>query len=184
MYFIQEAFKLHTSYINWEWNQALHEQWAKQIYTGDNPYYYGKSALTYIENHLGYRFVVKEVRTYENAESKGSLPIDITVENVGFANLIKSKRADIVLTDNSGNIVQTYTGVSIDAKDFLSKTTIKKLINIKLPELALGEYKIYLRLSSGEVLNNGKYYGAIQFANDNMYNTTLEANYIAGFTVK
>lgn len=184
MYFIQEAFKLHTSYINWEWNQALHEQWAKQIYTGDDPYYYGKSALTYIENHLGYRFVVKEVRTYENAESKGSLPIDITVENVGFANLIKSKRADIVLTDNSGNIVQTYTGVSIDAKDFLSKTTIKKSINIKLPELALGEYKIYLRLSSGEVLNNGKYYGAIQFANDNMYNTTLEANYIAGFTVK
>lgn len=184
MYFIQEAFKLHTSYVNWEWNQLLHEQWAKQTYTGDDPYYYGKSALTYIENHLGYRFVVKEVRTYENAESKGTLPIDITVENVGFANLIKGKRADIVLTDNSGKTVKTYEGVNIDAKDFLSQTTIKKSISINLPELALGEYKVYLRLSNGEVLNNGNYYGAIQFANDNMYNSTLEANYIAEFTVK
>lgn len=184
MYFIQEAFKLHTSYINWEWNQALHEQWAKQIYIGDDPYYYGKSALTYIENHLGYRFVVKEARTYEKAESRGSLPIDITVENVGFANLVKGKQADIVLTDNSGNIIETYSDVNMDAKDFLSQTTIKKSINIELPELTSGEYKIYLRLSNGEVLNNGKYYGAIQFANDNMYSSTLEANYIAEFTVE
>lgn len=183
-YFIQEAFKLHTSYINWEWNQALHEQWAKQIYTGDDPYYYGKSALTYIENHLGYRFVVKEARTYEKADSKGKLPIDITVENVGFANLIKEKQADIVLTDNSGNIIHTYSDVSIDAKDFLSQTTIKKSISVDLPELTSGEYKIYLRLSNGEVLNNGKYYGAVQFANDNMYNSALEANYIAEFTVE
>lgn len=184
MYFIQEAFKVHTSYINWEWNQNLHKQWAKQTYTGDDPYYYGKSALTYIENHLGYRFVVKEVRTYEKAESKENLPIDITIENVGFANLIKKKRADIVLTDNSENIIKTYNNVNINAKDFLSQTTIKKSINIELPELTSGEYKIYLRLSNGEVLNNGKYYGAVQFANDNMYDSTLEANYIAEFTVE
>lgn len=184
MYFIEEAFKIHTSYINWEWNQALHEQWAKQIYTGDDIYYKGKSILTYIENHLGYRFVVKEVRTYETAESKGTLPIDITVENVGFANLIKQKQADIVLTDSKGNVIQTYHNVNINAKDFLSQATIKKSVNIELPELTAGEYKIYLRLSNGEVLNNGKYYGAIQFANDNMYNSTLEANYIAKFAVE
>lgn len=184
MYFIEEAFKIHTSYINWEWNQALHEQWANQIYTGDDPYYRGKPALTYIENHLGYRFVVKEVRTYETAESKEILPIDITIENVGFANLIKKKQADIVLTDNSGKIVKTYSDVSIDARDFLSRTTIKKSISIELPELISGEYNIYIRLSNGEILNNGKYYGAIQLANDNMYNSMLEANYIAKFTVE
>lgn len=192
MYFIQEAFKCHTSYINWEWNQALHEEWAKQIlqeqwasqmYTGDDPYYYGKSALTYIENHLGYRFVVKEVRTYEVAESNKKLPIDVTIENVGFANLVKKKQADIVLTNSNGNVVKTYSNVDFDAKDFLSQTTIKKSINIDLPTLAAGEYKIYLRLSNGEVLNNGKHYAAIQFANDDMYNSSLEANYLGTFKV-
>lgn len=137
MYFIEEAFKLHTSYINWEWNQALHEQWSKQIYTGDDPYYKGKSILTYIENHLGYRFVVKEARTYEKAESKEKIPIDITIENVGFANLVKEKQADIVLTDNSGNVIETYSNVNMNAKDFLSQTTIKKSINIELPELTI-----------------------------------------------
>ncbi len=184
MYFIEEAFKLHTSYINWEWNQALHAQWAKQIYTGSDSDYYGKPALTYIENHLGYRFVVREARTYKNATSGESLPIDITIENVGFANLIKAKQADIVLTDKSGNIVNTYTNVAIDARDFLSRTKIKQSININLPELTTGEYNIYLRLSNGETLKNGKYYGAVQFANDNMYNSSLEANYIAKFTVE
>lgn len=184
MYFISEAFKIHTSYINWEWNQALHEQWAGQVYTGDDPYYKGKSALTYIENHLGYRFVVKEVRTYGTAVSQEELPIDITVENVGFANLIKKKQADIVLTDTNGNVVHTYSGVDIDARDFLSRTTIKKSIRIPLPELQPGSYRLYLRLSKGEILNNGNYYGAIRFANDNMYNSVLEANYIAAFTVE
>lgn len=184
MYFIQEALKLHTSYINWEWNQELHKEWAKQIYTGDDPYYYGKPALTYIENHLGYRFVVKEVRTYEIAESKETLPIDITINNVGFANVIKEKQSDIVITDVAGNIVKTYSNVNIDAKDFISQTTIKKSVSIDLPELSAGEYKIYLRFSSGEKLNNGSYYSAIRFANNNMYSDTLQANYIARFTVK
>lgn len=181
-YFIPEAFKIHTSYINWEWNQALHQQWDKQIYDGD-VLYKGKSALAYIESHLGYRFVVKEVRTYETAESGGTLPVDITVENVGFANLIKGKRADLVLTDSSGKKIYTVENVDINAKDFLSQTTIKKSIRIDLPALSAGEYKIYLRLSNGEILNNGKYYGAIRFANDNMYNSTLEANYIGNFQV-
>lgn len=184
MYFIEEAFKLHTSYINWEWNQALHEQWANQIYTGDDPYYYGKSALTYIENHLGYRFVVKEIRTYDIAESNSILPIDITINNVGFANVLKDKQADIIITDVSGNIVTSYQDVNIDAKDFLSQTTIRKSISVNLPELSAGEYKVYLRLSSGEILKNGSYYSSIRFANDNMYEESLQANCISKFTVK
>lgn len=183
-FFIREAFKLHTSYINWEWNQALHKQWAETMYEGDDPYYKGKSVLEYIENHLGYRLVVKEVRTYETATSDETLPIDITIENVGFANLIKKKQADIVITNSSGDIVKTFANVDFDATDFLSQTSIKKSINIDLQGLETGEYNIYLRLSKGEKLNDDTYYGAIQFANDNMYDSGLQANYLAKFKVE
>lgn len=184
-YFIPEAFKIHTSYLNWEWNQALHTQWAGQPYSGTDPLYQGKCALTHIENHLGYRFVVREVRTYENAKSGERLPIDITIENVGFANLIKSKQADVILTDSSGTVVHTYEGAAIDARDFLSQTSIKKSVTVKLPELEAGDYKLYLRLWTGEKLKNGTYYNAIRFANDGLeYNTALAANYIAKFTVE
>lgn len=183
-YFIPEAFQIHTSYLNWEWNQALHRQWVKQTYSGEDLLYQGKSALTYIENHLGYRFVVREVRTYESATGGETLPIDITVENVGFANLIKGKRADIILTDSQGNIVQTYEDIGIDARDFLSRTTIKKSVSVPLPEgLEAGEYRVYFRLSTGELLKDGAYYGAIRFANDGMYHDTLAANYLATVTV-
>lgn len=183
-YFINEAYKVHTSYINWEWNQAIHEQWSYQIYNGSNFLYNGKSALTYIENHLGYRFVMREVRTYEYAESYGILPIDISIGNVGFGNLIKNKQADIVIADSAGNVVKSYLNVDIDAKDFLSQTTIKKSIVVNLPELSNGDYQIYLRLSSGEILDNGLYYSSIRFANDDVYNSELQANYIGKFTVK
>lgn len=182
-YFISEAFKLHTSYLNWEWNQALHESWAGMSHSGDEAVYRNKPALTYIENHLGYRFVLSEVRTYERAASGGKLPLDITVNNVGFGNLIKSKRADIILADEVNNIVATFENVNVNAKDFLSRSTVKKSVTLDLPNLTAGKYKIYLRLSSGEKLDNAKYYSSIRFANDDVYNSALQANYIAEFTV-
>lgn len=184
-YFINEAFKIHTSYINWEWNQDLHAQWAAQNYSGNDKNYQGKKALTYIENHLGYRFVVKEVRTYETVKKTEELPIDITIENVGFANLIKEKKADIVFTNSDGTVAYIAENVGIDARDFLSQTTVKKSISIPLPsELTAGMYKVYFRLSKGEKLNDGRYYGAIRFANDNMWKSDLEANYIAEIKVE
>lgn len=182
-FFIPEAFKLHTSYLNWEWNQTLHKGWASEIYTGSDIVYKGKYALTFIENHLGYRFVLKDVRTYKTALSGGVLPIDITMANVGFGNLIKSKQTDIVITNSLGDVVQTVSNVDFNAKDFISQTTIKKSINLNLTTLTSGEYKIYLRLSSGETLSNGKYYSAIRFANSNVYNADLQANYIGKFNV-
>lgn len=183
-YFINEAFKIHATYLNWEWNQAIHEEWAKQIYAGDDILYSGKSALTYIENHLGYRFVLKESRTYEYAESQGTLPIDILINNVGFANLVKSKQADIVITNSAGEEIITYSDVDIDARDFLSQKVIKKSITVNLPELSSGEYQIYLRLSSGEKLNDNSYYSAIRLANEDVYNSSLQANYIGKFIVQ
>lgn len=181
--FINEAFKVHTSYLNWEWNQALHRQWALQDYTGNESAYEGTKMLTYIENHLGYRFVVKEVKTYETAESGKVLPLDITIKNVGFGNMVRKKRADIILTDSSDNVITQYSDISFDVRDFISQAQIKKTVKIQLPELSAGTYKLYLRVSKGEVLQNGKYYGAIRFANDGMWNEDLEANYIAKFTI-
>lgn len=180
MNFIDEAFKLHTSYLNSEWNQVLHEQWKNQLYTGEDLDYSGETVYRYIENHLGYRFVLKDVST---GSAGDSLLINIKVKNVGFGNVVKHKRTDVVITDNSGNVVKEYLDVGIDVKEFLSRTTTEKEIGIVLPELGKGKYDIYLRFSNGEILNDGKYYGAIRLANDNIWNESLCANYIATFTI-
>lgn len=187
-YFIPEAMKIHTSYLNWEWNQAVHAGWASQTYSGPDAMYAGRSALEYIENHLGYRFVIKEVRTFASATRGEVIPLEISVNNVGFGNVIKNKVAQILIThiDNNGveRIDYTHSAFEIMAKDFLSQTTIKKVVNVPLPSaLTNGRYRIYLRLSNGDILNSGKYYGAIKFANDRIYNDTLQANFLAEIAV-
>lgn len=180
-YFIEEAYKLHTSYLNWEWNQAIHAQWAALKYTGKETAY-NDTALAYIEAHLGYRFVVKDVKTYKTVADGEKLPIDISVCNTGFANLVKSKRCDIVIVNANGIVAAELIDVNIDARKFISQATVTQSIKIDLPStLVQGSYGVYLRMSSGQTLNNGKYYSAVRFANEDMWNDGLQANYIAEF---
>ena len=183
-YFIPEAYKLHTSYLNWEHNQALHAQWAARSYTGEYSAY-NDTALACIESHLGYRFVVSEVRSYNKASAGEWLPIDITVLNTGFGDLVKNKRCDVIITDSSGNVVHTVENVNINGKMFKSQTETTQSINITLPSvLSSGTYKVCLRMSSGETLDSGKYYSAVRFACDNMWNEALQANRLFEFEVE
>lgn len=184
MFFIDEAYKLHTSYLNWEWDQALHDKWKIQIYMGDDPEYQNQSIFTYIEDHLGYRFQLTDAPVTVETKSKSTLSIPISIYNVGFANPLRDKQADILITDKTNTIVASYENIDIDIKDFLSQQTVKKSISIDLPELADGHYQVYLRLSSGEVLDNGSYYSAVGFVNDDVYSNTLQANLICDFLIK
>lgn len=183
MYFIEEAFKIHTSYLGWEWDQSVHKQWKQQLYEGDDVDYKDVDVLMYIENHLGYRFVLEEVDAIDRPVTENSVSTSIKIKNVGFGNIFKKKRADIILTDSNGVTIKEYTGVNLDAREFLSQTSVERSIDVELPELNSGEYKLYLRISTGELLRNGKYYGAIMFANQGIYDDALEANYIAAFTI-
>lgn len=179
------AYKVHLTYLNWEWNQILHKIWSEKNYPGDNELYKNKKMLTFIENNLGYRFVIKQVRTYATAQPNDSLPIEITVNNVGFSNLIKRKRADIILVNKvTGDKISFETVNNIVARGFISGTSVTQTTKLQLPpNIAAGQYKIYLRLSSGDTLANGKYYSAIRFANEGLYDENLQASYLGEFTV-
>lgn len=183
MSFIDNASYSRLSYLNYEWNQLLHEEWKKEKYTGIDLNYKDSSCYDYINSHMGYRFLVKEVICYDTAVSEDDLLIGVSIKNVGFGNMVKRKRADVILTDEKNNIINEYLDVSFDARELKSKLEIKEIFNIKLPSLNSGTYKLYLRLSNGELLENGKYHGAVKFANKYIYNETLEANYIAQFTI-
>lgn len=184
MKFIGEAFQTHMSYLNWEWNQAIHKAWENQAYTGSDPYYQGESVLSYIESHLGYRLVLKDTEIPKTVKSGGSLPVTVTVCNTGFANVVKEKQADLILTDGKDNVVKTYENIGLDIRDFVSQESVETSFNVTLPDLPRRNYRVYLRISSGETLDNGSYYSPIRFANDSLYSETLQANLIGSFTVK
>ena len=180
----KEIYKTHTNHLNYEWNQNLHQEWKLKLYTGENEVYKNanKSDFQFINDHLGYRFVVRKNEINHNIYKKGVLLDKLTIENTGFGNMIKDKKVKAIITDLSDNILSEQD-VSIDLKDFKSKETITKQFSLNIKEgLKEGEYKLYLRIYTG-LLDDGSIYLPVRLANDNIYNDLLNANYIGKFNV-
>ncbi len=170
---LPEMFLLDLSYLNIEWNYEVIDKWKASTYTkasGTDSLYYGMTGFEYIQNHMGYRFVLKNsVFTYPKDLS--GLKIDLTLQNVGFGNLNRHKQTTILFEDSSGRLVETETGKYFG--ESMYSISISKDI---LDQLTTGTHKVYIKLHNG----NAKY--NLRFAN-NLWNDTLQANHIGTITI-
>ena len=164
----EEMFQLHLSYLNIEWNYNVIDKWKNSTYTeaaGADSLYYGETAFQYIENHMGYRFVLENsILEYDTAVSQ--FGIDLSLRNVGFGNLNRPMNMTLLLESETGEI--TF----IDAGQFNGGEKITFQTDLTLKD---GNYNVYLKLDKG----NGKY--ALRFAND-LWNEELQANRIGSFS--
>ena len=181
-YIQQEAFTTHTTYLNSIWNDKVINGFKTTPYVGSNALYKDSTAYQYIDNHLGYRFVLKRSEITNKIETKDSLKAKLKIENVGFANLINDKKVSIVL-ENGQDIHEI--GTQIDPTTWDSKNITNVELSINLPStIKVGEYNVYLRISEKANLLEDKNYHCISFANKNIYNSSLGANYIGKIAVK
>ncbi|MDE7162634.1 MAG: DUF4832 domain-containing protein [Clostridia bacterium] len=167
---LPEMHELNLSYLNIEWNNNVIDKWKKSYYTRDcgaDELYYGKTAFDYIQNHMGYRFVLKNSIFY-HYNKLDWLSVELKLQNVGFGNLNKEKYVKLIIADESGTVVfakevGTFSG---DANvSFSSKLN-----------LDYGKYDVYLQLFGEEVEGTPLY--CLQFANDGLWNSALKANKI------
>ena len=180
-YLSKEAFKTHTTYLNLYWNDAVIDSWKEEVYQGEDLRYQGQSGFTYVTNHLGYRYVLRQCKLDDQIHKGQNFPLNLKIENVGFANLINRKVVSIIFEgQNSTYEVRT----DLDARTWESAqvTSIQK--EIVLPEnMEAGEYKVYLRVSKyGEYLTDQNYQ-CIQFANEGIWNEEIGANEIGSIRV-
>ena len=170
---LPEMNKIHLSYLNIEWDNRVIAKWKNSFYSqecGADALYYGKTAFHYIQNRLGYRFVLKNsVFTYSDLSAK--LNVRLTLDNVGFGNLNKKKRAKLIFTDRTGAEALIVEIGEITVKEEL-------VFNV-VPELERGKYDVYLRLY-GEELQGAPLY-CLKFANGGLWNDALKANRIGSF---
>ena len=171
---LPEMFLMNLSYLNYEWNdQVVQDKWASSYYTinaGNDKLFYGQTAYQYIASHLGYRFVLTDsVFTYKNSLNK--LNISLTIQNKGFGNLNRTKDATIILVDDLGN-KESYS---------IGKYNGENKINAEMDlKLQKGKYKVYLSLA--KIDTDGNFTYSIAFANNNIYDEDLQANYIGTIT--
>ncbi len=93
--------KLHISYLNYGHDARLLDRWKELDY---NP---GKNFYNYIGMHLGYRFVVSDVKLKKPKMLSGNkiMGLDIKIDNTGFANIYEKATADLIFEDADGNPV-------------------------------------------------------------------------------
>ena len=170
---LPEMNKIHLSYLNIEWDNRVIEKWKNSLYTQDcgaDKQYYGKTAFDYIQSRLGYRFVLKNsVFTYSDSTDK--LNVRLTLQNVGFGNLYKKKRAKLIFTDSAGEVALISDIGELVVDDELSFDVAHKLES--------GKYDVYLRIY-GEELEGTPLY-CLKFANGGLWNDELKANKIGSF---
>lgn len=165
---LPEMFLLKLSYLNIDYHTGVIEKWKKLTYNntlGSDSAFYGISGFDYIKRHLGYRLSIKSLSV--SYEKYGKFEMKITMRNVGFGNMLKSKKIDIIFTDMNDkeisriNVGKYYGGSTLEASGtLLSQDT--------------SEYKVYLSLYHS-IQSNVVYY-PVQLANKNIYNKNLKAH--------
>lgn len=184
-YINYEGFITHTTYLNKEWNYTkVISSWENTTYTGDDPVYKNiTSGYTYVSNHLGYRFVLRESLLYDEVEQGGTLSLQGKVENVGFGNVINEKKEEIIITDGT----HTYkTECDIDVREWDSQAISDYSLTINLPSsLPIGNYDVYLKISELYEQLQDTAFRTIRFANDDadIWNESLGANYLGSFAI-
>lgn len=159
-----EMFKLNLSYLNIEWNNLVIEKWRNSVYSevcGGDAAYYGKTAFTYIENRLGYRFVATNC-TVKNSDT---LKVSVKIKNLGFGNLNKTKKCKLLFVKD-GAVAAQVQAQEFNGGGLISAETQKNF--------GSGEFSVYLCVYGEE--RGGKPAYAIQFANENVWNWELKAN--------
>lgn len=170
--------------MNYEWHQPTILGWKDVVFYGEDKEYNGKDGFTYVSNHLGYRFILRKSVLPDLVSMDGVLPINIEIENVGFANLPKNKKVTFVLT-NGINVYEIEPDTEVNPCGWLSGQTSAIETSIKVPEnIEAGEYDLFLRVSEfGNLASDGNQY-CIKFGNSSMqYNAQLGANLIGSLAV-
>jgi len=74
---------MHVTYLNRDYDQEVLNKWAGEIVEGEGCFD-GMDGLTYIQRHLGYRFLIADTDISRKCVS-GVLTVRVSLKNVGFA---------------------------------------------------------------------------------------------------
>lgn len=162
---VENMRTMHISYLNRDYDARALNKWADYRVT-EQGVWNGMDGLTYIERHLGYRFVLRggEI-TYLQRENR--LYIKEKVANVGFAPAYRDVRAELVFVNNesgvcsvfpmSGNLRSLSGGLESDE-------TLTLRAGVPVDELTYGDCTVCVRLYSEDwgqeiPLANAEQYG-------------------------
>ncbi|MDF2687029.1 MAG: putative secreted protein [Clostridia bacterium] len=132
-----------------------------------------------MKNHLGYRFVLRKSDIPDEIKKGEELSFNGIIENVGFGNVVKNKLSEIIFKNEKETFV---FNMDIDVTKWLSKTKNEYLYKMIIPQdFSAGKYEIYLRIRTPSKIDTNY---SIRFANNDIWNDAISANFIGTVIVK
>lgn len=153
--------QMHISYLNLDYDQNVLNKWAKSTVT-ESGCFFGMDGLSYVERHLGYRMLIKDVSMRRNYWSD-KLSININLQNVGFAPIYKKQDVSISIRNKVTQEVTVYP-VDADVRQLAGGTGADEVLlvnkSVSLKNFRAGEYEVYFSVFDKD---SNRY---IEFANE------------------
>lgn len=182
---IPEMYRTHLSYINANIFQLYKDYTFGKEYDvegADNSAYYGQSVFQFVRDHIGYRFVLRDAQLTGSVPQGGDMEFRLKIENTGFANPIPDTKAYLLL-ERDGEYISCPLK-TVDANKWASCTVSDISGTVSLPGgLPEGEWRVYLRLQMGDNTFDQDRLRTVHFANKDIWNVPLGANFIGKVTV-
>jgi len=197
---ITEMYNTHLSYINgnifklykdftfseeYDIKEVKYQPFATSVsleQSYDHSAYYGKDVFSFIRDHLGYRYVLRKSELSSLVKQGEELSVHFKVENTGFANAVPLQKAELII-EHDGRYMKTQ--IDIDSNQWRSCTVADEYVTAKLPDnISAGEWNVYLKLSQGNNDIDQMGMRSVRFANDDIWNSVIGANYLGTFTVE
>ena len=176
--------KTHTNYLNRLYHSHIINLWkTNKITSNEDLDYVDYSLYDYFKNKLGYRFLLTDAKLPSYNVKQGEyLHLSFDINNIGFGNLIKNRPVKLIIEKDDKYYINITT---IDPRTWYSSNTTKEQLVFKIPgNIETGEWNVYLQLpdSNNTLIDSSNYY--IKFANSDIWNYKLNANYIGSFVVE
>jgi hypothetical protein len=159
---IYQMKRLHWTYLNNDYHQSVLSGWKTN------------GCYPEMQNRLGYRFELLS-GNYANATKQGgSLSIDLSLRNVGFASLFNPRDVEFILRSSKDTF---FVKIPIEPRSWKSDdtTTISTVLGIPA-EMESGDYSLFLNLPDPSKALHFTPGFSIQFANTGVWEAATGYN--------
>jgi hypothetical protein len=152
----EEMQQMHYSYLNAAYNNDVNNDWDSS------------GCLPGIKRKLGYRFVLrKSVLPYQLTKT-GSMAIEFTVENIGYASPYNPRPVKIILRNTATHKEYAVTLKANPQYWFTGIHQIKETINLPAG-MVTGSYQLFIYLPDEAVLLSNRPEYSIRLANEDLW---------------
>ena len=145
---VESLTTMHVSYLNADYDNTVLDKW-KNTTWNQNDAFYGCDGYTYIQAHLGYRYLVTKCTVKTSGFLNPQLNLSIGLQNTGFGNALKEFHATLKFKNTETGEISS---VPIDYDFRKLKSTQKKTLSVSLPRKSLksGSYQVFLSITDAQ----------------------------------